>query len=338
MKLINPTLSELLNLYKRSDFVSFLWYGTDFGYSKNLLSDFVKFHDFEVKTITEDLDPQHLYVLAKNSNFFNNRIFIKIIISSTISEEMKQLITKLNKNSNSLCFIQYSKPLLKDIEFFSQKETLLAVECNYLGKTQLRNKLENFFKSNNLLYDKISLDFMMNFFYKKDLFSVESYFEKLLNFFPPSSSITLTQLQIVLTDKPKLNMNKIFFSLQDLNLLSKETKNLKSEDSIILIRFLIRNYYILYLMLLYKSSYKNCSFKNFTKNFNITIFSLHFDQLLDISKYYTVSIVSKILSLLNEIEIKIKKNKIHVNLFMDLFLPINNLTIHPIKKNMQYEL
>ncbi len=323
LKLTRPSISELVNVYEKNKPKSLLIYGDDFGFSQKIIQNFAKICNFEVCNLLSYKDFSSLYSLVKNKNFFDKKFLIKVFDLTHLSSEIKKLVLNLAEDNNFVCFIQKSDLAKKDIDFFIQHKSLLAIESTYISKLDLKIKIENFLKSHKLIYKKSCLDFLLNYFNNRDSFFIRYNLEKLSYCTTPGLELKLHFVENLFINEFQFRIDKVFFS--DIGNLSEYIQDIKNIDKMIVVKYFIKNYYLLYLILLYKSCSKNNSLTSFIKNFRTKIYPSHFIKLLNISNKYSFNQVSKILSTLNRVELKIKKNKYPVNIFMDLFLAINKI-------------
>jgi DNA polymerase-3 subunit delta len=324
MKFYTNQLPQLFDKIASGRLKSLLLYGYNRGFISTVIDQLVKKFDFFTVNLTsKEATGSSLNLLANSSNFFKQQELLKInYTGSGISKDLKEFLST-SDFTNFICFIgDEALPSSGIRKFFEESVNAAVIGCYYDDDTMVAKiantvavKYHKTISQDALFYIKATL--------KGDHQIIRNELEKLMHYTHDKEQISYEDAKVVISSDLSANGDEmcIFFSKKEPELFLAEIEKLQNQNinGILIIRALIRYYINLFIVISKVEDGNNIDLA--IKSLSPPIFFKYLNDFRSNVRELSSKDTIKIISLLQEAEVKFKNNNNNFNFFREVYLP-----------------
>lgn len=324
MKLYSSDLAKILKAIGDDKIASILLHGPNHGFIKLIIQQIVgKFNLRVVEAEYAEITVNNLALLAGSRNFFGQREFVKINLTSfAITKDMKNFLGEM-KSENFICFVASdSLPPSGIRKFFEDTPNLASVGCYYEDEhTISRIILQECTKRAKTIEEEAL--FYLKSYLKGDNQFIKNEIDKLLSYTHDKNVITKEDALSTLSIAPSQNGDEmcIFFAKKQPDRYMSEVQNLLESgiNEVLIIRALIRYYMNIFIASSKVENGENMD--SAIKTLSPPIFFKYVNDFRQIIRSSTSSDALRVISILQAAEVKYKTNPSSFDFMNNLYIP-----------------
>lgn len=324
MKLYSNQLSQLIEQISSHNIKSLLLYGHNRGFISEILNQLSKNLQFFTITLHyNQVTEADLHILGNTNNFLKQREMLKIYYSgSLITRKLSGFLIK-GHFTNFICFIgDESLPFSGIRKVFEESPNMASLGCYYNDKNIIA-KLINLITAEKRISEEA-------LFYLKQVLNVDYQIAKnellkILNYTYDKNIITYQDVKASISLDLSINVDKacIFFTRRELRLFLDEIEKLHNQDinQLFIIRSLIKYYINLFIICSKKESGEE-NIESAIKSLFPPLYK-YINDFRENVKILSSDKVIKVISVLQNAEVKIKRGNSKFNFLEEIYLLVN---------------
>lgn len=309
MKLFSNDLSKLSELITNGKVKAMLLYGPNQGLKEGIIKKIINQNNFFVSNQNgKDISPDSFLMLVNSQNLFANREIVKFNnIGNTINKELTSLLSE-HSFANFICFIaEDTLPKTGIRKLFEEHPQLVAIGCYF--EENLSKLIMQISKTRNCSISNEAFEYLSSNLHGDHLL-IKAELEKIFSYSSTKGHVDLEDIKNSLSSDFNANSDKmcIFFARQEYGLFEKELSKLRQQNinDVLIIRALIRYFVNIYYATCYIEQGESAD--SAIKKLNSPIFYKYVADFKQIINKYNSQDAIKIISNLQEAEVKYKQN------------------------------